>query len=142
MCASAIRSRWPVVTPGLSAGSTGASTSATTRPASRIRAISALDLRVTISGALRTGARRLVDGAEHVRGHAVDRLETVDRPQDALASIVIDDVGEARQRQCEPSPDGLGLIGLALDERRAIEIADAGDPRGVRVLVVDVPRVR
>src|SRR2546427_12003917 len=47
MCRSARRSRSPVLTPGRSSDSTSARTSATTRPARRIRAISAGDLTVT-----------------------------------------------------------------------------------------------
>ncbi len=50
MCASASASRWAVETPGLSSASIRSRTSATIRPARRIRSISARDLRVTMSG--------------------------------------------------------------------------------------------
>ena len=76
MWASARASRWAVLTPGLSSDSTSARTSATTRPARRIVATSAGDLRVTV---IDCGPRR---GQERV-GHLGHRPAAVDRAQEA-----------------------------------------------------------
>src|SRR5919106_1556737 len=113
MCSSASRSRCPVETPGLSSRSTIARTSATTCPARRMRAISARDLRVTMSGVRRL---RLAghDGMEITRD-VVDRLQAVDRTQLAGARVVVDDLAKARELQVEPGLDRVGLVVLTLD---------------------------
>src|SRR4051794_12891750 len=97
MCFSAIRSRCAVETPGFSSDSTSASTSPTIRPALRIFSISALDLRVTMSGVLaRHAGRRGRDDliardelGQQVIRDAVDRLRAIDGVQDTGATVMI-----------------------------------------------------
>src|SRR5690349_17762829 len=125
MCSSASRSRCAVETPGFSSLSTSASTSATIRPARRIRAISARDLRVTMSGV--GGGRAVLDDREQVAEHVIDRLLAVDPTQDAGRRVVVDDLLETRELQVEPGADGLWLVVLTLVQRGAIDVADSGD---------------
>src|SRR6188508_1988757 len=122
MCASAMASRWAVETPGLSSASILSRTSATMRPARRMRSISARDLRVTMSRLRPVGQRR-----EQRLGHRVDRLAAVDRGQDAVVTVVLDDLEQRRHLLGHPRPDGdLGVVGT-LDELGAVEVAQALD---------------
>src|SRR4051812_13692349 len=139
MCPSARRSRCAVETPGFSSLSTSASTSATIRPARRIRAISAWDLRVTTSGVGAGGA--VPDDLEQVAEHVVDRLEPIHPPEDAGRRVVVDDLLKARELQIEPGADGLRLVVPTLVQRRAVDVADPRDRRWIRCLVVDMPCV-
>src|SRR6185503_15682882 len=138
MWVSASRSRWAVETPGLSSSSTIASTSATTRPARRIRSISARDFRVTTSGVRGGGA--VLDHGQQVREDVVDRLEAIDATQDPGRGVVVDDFPEARQLEVEARADRLGLVIVALVERRAIDVAGPRLTRRVARLVVHVTR--
>ena len=95
MWRSASRSRWPVVTPGLSSDSTRARTSATIRPARRIFSISRRDLRVTISGPRPPVERPAASSAAMTPRRLVDRLAAVDRAEDAGLAVVVDDVERA-----------------------------------------------
>src|SRR5688500_10248943 len=99
MCASASRSSWPVETPGLSSRSTSARTSATICPARRMRAISARDLRVTTSGVRRRSLAG--DGGMEVARNVIDRLQSIDRAEDAGPRVVVDDLAQAGQLQVE-----------------------------------------
>src|SRR6478672_13474977 len=136
MCASAIASRWAVETPALISASMRSRTSATSRPARRMRSISARDLRVTISG----GPDRVVsDGGQEVVGDLVDGASAVHGPKDARPAVMLDDLGEGRELHGQPSPDRIDLVVRALDQRGTVDVAPAGDERRVRVLVVDVP---
>src|ERR1044071_688532 len=122
MWASASRSSWPVETPGLRASSTSCRTSATTRPAWRIRAISAFDLRVTMSGRL----EGLVDRREQLGGDLGDGQMAVGRHEQATVAVVGPDLAEGGQGQGHPSADGLGLVVLALEQLGAVQVAHAG----------------
>src|SRR6476620_7660767 len=117
MCASARRSRCAVETHGFSSLSTRASTSATMRPARRIRAISARDLRVTTSGL----GMSVLDDRKQVAEDVVDRLHALDTAQDPGRGIVVDDLLQARELQVEAGAHGLRLVILALVERRAVD---------------------
>src|SRR5687767_8082562 len=142
MWTSAIRSRWPVVTPGFSSPSTRARTSATMRPARRMRSISARDLRVTTSdGAGGAVGRRIRDSRQQVLGDRFDGLDAVDDTQESRFVVVVDHLAEAGQLLAEARPDRLGLVVGPLDERGAVQVAHAGDLGRVRVLVVDVAGV-
>src|SRR5688572_11511649 len=118
MCASASRSRWPVVTPGLSSPSTRARTSATIRPARRMRSISARDLRVTMSVGARGAIGRLVgDGFVQVLGNRFDRALAIDDSQEPGIVVVVDDIAQIGELQGQPRSDRLGFVIRTLDER-------------------------
>src|SRR5687768_2209243 len=142
MWASAIRSRCPVVTPGFSSLSTRARTSATMRPARRMRSISARDLRVTTSDRTSRATGGLAgDGGEHVLGDLVDRLEAIDDPQQPGIVVVVDDLAEAGELLGQSRPDRVGLVVLALDERRPVDVAATLDLGRIGGLVVDMAGV-
>src|SRR6476646_5516021 len=107
MCFSAIRSRWPVVTPGLSSASTRARTSATIRPAWRIFSISRRDLRVTTSGPHRSF---VVGGPDDVAADVLDRLPAIDHGEDPGLPVVVHDVVERRQLLGQAVADGRLLV--------------------------------
>src|SRR3954452_12570604 len=89
---SAMRSSCAVVTPGSRASSMRANASARTRPAVRIRSISARDLRVTMSG----GFALCVERPDQSDLDLVDGQAPVDRDQDAVLPVVVDDLLERR----------------------------------------------
>ena len=100
-------------------------TSATTRPARRIRSISARDLRVTISD-----RPRAAQGVHQRVGEGVDPAPAIDARQDAARAVVVDDLEERRDLLRHPGPDGGLLVVGALDELRAVEVAQAVDAGG------------
>ena len=108
MCASARRRGGRSRRPGLSSASTRARTSATSRPARRIRSISARDLRVTMSG---RPDRVVGDGGQERRPRprrCEPRPSTVRRTP--VRAVVVDDVAQGRELHGEPRPDRLGLV--------------------------------
>src|SRR5688500_10859736 len=142
MWASASRSRWPVVTPGLSSLSTSARTSAAIRPARRIRSISARDLRVTMSvGARVAVGRRIRGGRVQLIGNGVGcMLPVADAQQTGLVGVVAD-VAVIGQLEGQSRPDGRGRVVRTLDERRAIDAAATLALWWIGGLVVDVAGV-
>ena len=134
MCASAMASRWAVETPGRSSASIWSRTSATTRPAWRIRSISARDLRVTIVRPAPAPLSASISAS--VTASIGCRPSTVVRTP--WRAVVLDDLEERRDLLGHPGPDGRLLVVGALDERRAVEVADAVDRGRVRDEVVDV----
>src|SRR6185369_13830422 len=124
---SAMRSSSAVVTPGRRAASMRANASARTRPAVRIRSISARDLRVTISGRVALCVERPDErGLDLVDGQA-----PVDGDQHAVLPVVVDDFLERWDLGRHPGADGLLAVVIAVDERRAVDVADAGHVRRV-----------
>ena len=112
-------------------------TSPTTRPARRMRSISARDLRVTMAQAGRRCGP--AEGLDEARGRAGDADRAVDGLEHAAAPVVVDDLEQRRHLLVHARADGrLGVVG-ALAERRPVEVADALDLRRVRRQVVDVP---
>ena len=85
-------------------------------------------------------SNRSSTAARSAVGDVVDPLPAVDRPEDPGGPVVRHDLAQAAELEGEPRPDRLRAVVLALDERRAVEVAAAGRPRRVRRLVVDVAR--
>ena len=134
MWRSASRSRWPVETPGASSDSMSARTSATIRPERRIFSTSAGDLRVII----RPGVACQSRACEEALGDVLDRLQAVDGDEDALVAVVVGDLVERPELLLHPGADRrLGVVG-AVDELRAVDVADAPDLRRLEPVVVDV----
>src|SRR6476661_493570 len=100
-----------------------ASASARTRAATRMRSISARDLRVTMSGGIALWVERPDERGLDV----VDGQASVDRDQHAARPVMVDDLLERRDLGRHARPHGLLAVVIALDERRAIDVADAGD---------------
>src|SRR5947208_12261710 len=97
MWSSARRSSSAVDTPGRSSDSTSARTSATTRPARRIVAISADVLTMTWrvrATATSDAADGAGEGAQNCRGDVVDLRSAVDGRQHALRAVVVHDLLE------------------------------------------------
>ena len=141
MWRSARRSSSAVETPGRSSDSTSARTSATIRPARRIRSISAADLTV-IWRARATAIRRSGDERDlghEGRGHGVDGGPAVDRAEDARAR------GSRRRRRRAHRAAGPAGPGPSRPGRRRAGTGrlpsmsqTPGDARRMADLVVDV----
>src|SRR5829696_8692292 len=69
----------------------------------------------------------------------LDRLDTVDRAQDARVAIVVDHVRQGGQLLEHPDADRLGPVVHPLVQLRPVEVAHAGDERRARHLVVRMP---
>jgi hypothetical protein len=79
-----------------------------------------------------------LDGRQDVGRHGLDRLEPVDRRQDPLGAVVVDDLLEGRQLLGHPGADRRFGVVRPMSQRRAVDVADAGDARRVGQEVVDV----
>ena len=131
MWRSARRSSSAVETPGSRLSSTRASTSATIRPADRIFAISAFDLRVICIS--RPRAPRCAGAAMPAAASATSIAaatssipwQPVHGAQDAGGPVVLDDLGEGAQLLGHPGPDRVRLVVRALVQLGAVEVADA-----------------
>src|SRR5437773_4534641 len=124
MCRSARRSSSPVLTPGRSSDSTSARTSATTRPARRIRAISAGDLTVNCRERATAMSADGPDAGQHVAdriGDLRDGAPAVDGRENPPLAVVGDDVVQGGKLLGEPGADRLHAIVVALVEWRAVD---------------------
>jgi hypothetical protein len=65
----------------------------------------------------------------------------VDRHEEPALAVVGLDLAQGGQGQVHPGADRLGLVILALEQLRAVQVAHAGDPWRVRLFVVDVAGV-
>src|SRR5664280_31453 len=125
MWASARASSWAVVTPGLRDSSISASTSATMRPACRIRSISSRDFRVTIAPILALRGRCRPDCREKVVADPLDRPGAVNDLEGAQAPVMRHDLVQRAELLSQPGLNCRWLVVGTLVQFGAIHVASA-----------------